>query len=201
MNLAIVPAAGRSSRLGRPKALLPFRGSTLIDRIASTLVAGGIDQLVVVAAPGESRLAEHCAHSDLTVAVNRSVADGMLSSIQCGLLTLSHQLAAAATLTICPVDFPALRISTVAALLAGLHESAAPIALPRHQGRRGHPIVLSASLAGRIETLDPRLGLRQLLDLHPHREVDVDDPGVHRDLDTWRDYLELELLGPETQPS
>jgi len=70
----------------------------------------------------------------------------------------------------------------------------AALAVAVHGGRRGHPLAISPPLAAEISDLDPEVGLRQLLERHPERvlEVPVDDPGCLRDLDTPEDYLELQ---------
>lgn len=191
MNLALVPAAGRSSRLGRPKALLPIAGRPLIDRLLGTLRQGGIDESIVVVAPGEDRLLAHCRARGVAVAVNTQVRQGMLSSVLCGLNRAGDRLAGARSLTICPVDFPWLEAETVAALLAALADSPYPIVVPRYGDRQGHPLVLAPAVSRDIERLDLGIGLRGLLALHPVETVDVDDPGVLRDLDTWRDHDRL----------
>ena len=189
MNFAVVPAAGRSTRLGRPKALLPFGNSCVLDAVLTTLESSGIERLVVVVAPGEDRLIAHCEAGGYPIAVNERVAEGMLASYQCGLESLDDHLAPTDALTLCPMDFPTLRVATVEALLACLHTSTEGIVVPRFEGRRGHPLVLSAALVSDIERHDLDEGLRGLLGLHPYRQLEVDDPGVHRDLDTWMDYL------------
>ena len=191
MNYAVVPAAGRSSRLGRDKALLPFGESRVLDMLVGNLRAGGVDRLVVVAAPGDRRLVEHCARKSLDTVVNDRVSDGMLSSVRLGLGALPNDLTAADTVMVCPVDFPALRQDTVSRLLSGLAGSSRQLAVPVFRGRRGHPLVFRADLVAEVHALDPAVGLRALLDSRPYLEVETEDPGVRRDLDTWLDYAAL----------
>lgn len=199
MSFAVVPAAGRASRLGRSKALLPLglplglplEESRLVDVLLDRLARGGVDRVVVVAAAGDRPLAEHCARHRLRLAVNERPERGMLSSIEAGLESLAAEASPTDTVLICPVDFPAIAPATVAALLAALSGTAAELAVPTCGGRRGHPLALRASLIGTLRSLDPAIGLRQLLALRPYLEVAVDDQAIHRDLDTWRDYAEL----------
>lgn len=191
MNYGIVPAAGRSSRLGRNKALLPLGNSLVLDRLVGALRRGGTDRLVVVAAEGDEELQKHCASRGLPAAVNRRPELGMLSSIHCGLRDLESDLAAADTLLICPVDYPAIEGRTVRRLIAGISTGDRPLAVPIRQGRRGHPLALRASLAAALGALDLDRGLRQLLELYPSNAVEVRDPGIHQDLDTWVDYETL----------
>lgn len=191
MNYGIVPAAGRSSRLGRNKALLPLGDSVVLDRLVATLRRGGTDRIVVVAAEGDAALQRHCADRDMPVAVNRSPELGMLSSILCGLRHIESDLAAAQTLVICPVDYPAIESRTVRQLIAGISTGDRPLAVPVRRGRRGHPLALRSSLASALGALDLDRGLRQLLKIYPSQAVEVRDRGIHQDLDTWTDYEAL----------
>jgi len=191
VNFAIVPAAGRSSRLGRDKALLALDGAVVVDRLAATLARAGIDRIVVVAAAGDRALPAHCARRGLAIACNPRPERGMLSSVLCGLAAVAG-LAASDVLVVCPVDYPAIRAATVRRLLDGLAAGGElRVAVPVHEGRRGHPLALRGALAPELRALDPERGLRHLLDRHPPLAVEVADPGIHRDLDTWLDYAAL----------
>ncbi len=190
MRLAIIPAAGRSSRLGRSKALVSFRGSVVLEVIAGLLRRGGAERLVAVAAAGDETLVDRCGKWGLDVAVNHHPQTGMLGSIQIG---IRHATPRDSDLVIiCPVDFPAVHSATIRALYAAVDERAAPTtAVPVCDERRGHPLALSGALVPEIQTLDPKVGLRELLDRHPPIEVPVDDRGIHSDLDDWTDYARL----------
>lgn len=209
MATAIVPAAGRSRRMGRPKLLLPFQGGTLLGATLAALAEGGGRRLAVVLRSDDPELAiwlrdEAAAEIAnrigsgpgkrplLVPAVNPDPARGMLSSIVVGLAALTAPEMGAPVL-VCPADLPALAPETVAAVLAGLERSGAALAVPVHEGRRGHPLAIASRLRPEIPGLDLRVGLRQLLERHPDEvlEVPVDDPGCVRDVDTPDDYREL----------
>ena len=200
--VAVVPAAGRSRRMGRPKLLLPYGGSTVVGSLVSALVAGGVGEVVLVVASDRGLLARWGRAEGLTVAVNPDPTRGMLSSVRAGIAALGGAAALAARrapLLIAPGDLPALRPATVATLLRRSAAAGAPLAVPVHQGRRGHPLVISPRLVAEIEALDPAVGLRQLLDRHPDDllGVEVDDPGVVYDVDTPEDFREVrELSSP-----
>lgn len=196
MNYAVVPAAGRASRLGRGKALLPFGASVVLDTLVATLERGGVDRILVVGARGDDALFGHCAARGLQSLVNDRPERGMLSSIQGGLRLLAASLGDSDALVVCPVDFPALRPETVETLLAAAARSPHGMAVPRFRGRRGHPLVLSGRLAGAVHDLDPSVGLRALLATRPYEPVDVTDAGTRRDLDTWLDYQQLAPAPP-----
>ena len=216
MASAVVPAAGRSRRMGRPKLLLPFSRGTVLGSTLAALAGGGAGRIAVVtrpddedlatwlagAAPGE--IARRCgsergAGPALVPAVNPDPARGMLSSILAGLDALAARpgrepgKAELDPLLVCPGDLPAVSAETVHRVLTAASSRPDALAVPIHRGKRGHPLAVGAALVPEIGELDPAVGLRQLLERHPGAvlEVPVDDPGSVRDLDTPEDYREL----------
>lgn len=192
---AVVPAAGASRRMGRPKLLLPFGDGTVVGGVVAALRAGGVGEVALVVAPGDDVLAAWGRARSLTVAVNPRPEDGMLSTIRAGVAALGGGAALAAAgrpLLVTPADLPALSGATVRAVLAAL-AAGAPLAVPLHRGRRGHPLGIAAGLLPEIDRLDPDVGLRQLLDRHAAllRELPIDDPGALEDVDTPEDYARL----------
>lgn len=196
MTLAIVPAAGASRRMGRPKLLLPYGTSTIVGSLASALRAGGASPVVVVAADGDMELQEWARAFGALVAINPDPDRGMLSSIREGLAALggTERLAQRGEVVlVAPADLPALRPGTVAELLWRRAAAGAPLAVPAFQGKRGHPLAIAPGLLPEIDTLDPAIGLKQLLERHAAvvLEVPVNDPGAVRDVDTPEDYQGL----------
>ncbi|HXO27721.1 MAG TPA: nucleotidyltransferase family protein [Thermoanaerobaculia bacterium] len=203
---AIVPAAGASRRMGRPKLLLPYGEGTVLGALVGALRVAGVSPIVVVAAAGDAEVRAWCAAAitaaattdaaGLAVALNAAPERGMLSSILAGLAALGGpgRLAGGrATLLVCPADLPALCPDTVVELLRRREAAGVGLAVPVYRGRRGHPLAVAPALVPEIESLDPGRGLRQLLDLHPGDllSVEVDDPGCVADLDTPEDYDRL----------
>jgi len=204
---AVVPAAGASRRMGRPKLLLPWgsRGGTVVGAVVEALAAGGAGRVALVVGPPADEVAVELAawgrRNGLTVAGNPNPERGMLSSILCGVAALggADDLQRRNTaLLITPADLPALAPSTVAAVAAAVR-TGARLAVPLHRGRRGHPLGIASSLLPEIARLELSAGLRQLVDRHVDAvvEVPVDDPGAVRDVDTPEDYRRL---GAEAEP-
>lgn len=196
MTLAIVPAAGASRRIGRPKLLLPYGTSTIMASLASALRAGGASPVVIVTAPDDTELQEHARAFGAVVAVNPDPERGMLSTIQEGLAALggADRLAQRGEVVlVAPADLPAVRPGTVAELLWRRTAAGAPLAVPAYHGQRGHPLAIAPDLLPEIATLDLSIGLKQLLERHAASvlEVPVDDPGAVRDVDTPEDYQGL----------
>ena len=201
MNYAIIPAAGRSSRLGRSKALLPLGEAPVIDVLTGRLRRGGIDSTTVIVAAGDDRLLEHCAAICTQVVVNHQPESGMLCSIQLGHQAFASTLGDEDIVLVCPVDYPAVSSETIHRILSGLAQAKAEAVVPSSSGRRGHPLALSAPTSATVHELNPTIGLRQLLRRVTALEIEVDDAGIHRDLDTCADYIELVTLLRGGNPS
>lgn len=196
MTLAVVPAAGVSRRMGRPKLLLPFGTGTIMGSLVAALRAGGASPVLLVTAPGDEELRARALEAGCRVAVNPDPERGMLSSIREGIAALggAHALAQGGeVLLVAPADLPALRPATVAELLWRRAAAEAPLAVPTYQGKRGHPLAIASALLPEIETLDLGVGLKELLERHAAAvlEVPVEDPGAVRDVDTPEDYVDL----------
>ena len=192
--VAVVPAAGASRRMGRPKLTLPWREGSVLEATLAALLAGGAERAVVVAGPG-AILAGWQPPAGVTLASNPSPERGMLSSVRAGLAALAEAGPAPRMLLVCPGDLPALRAETVRELLAAQRRHGG-IVVPVHGGRRGHPLVVPERWLPAIGELDEAVGLRQLLrvavdDLLQHP---VDDPGTVLDVDTPEAYESLRDL-------
>jgi molybdenum cofactor cytidylyltransferase len=211
MTLAILPSAGFSRRMGRPKLLLPWGDTTVIGAVVAAFRGAGIAAPLLVLGPASAasaassssldseaeQLRAWAAAAGLPTAVNLDPERGMLSSIRAGIETLGGGAELARRgeiLLVSPADLPALTSATIVELLRRMRSAPfPPLALPRHGGRRGHPLAIAPHLIPEIEGLDPAIGLRQLRDRHAAAlaEVDLDDPGCIADLDTPGDYTRL----------
>jgi len=198
--LAILPAAGRSRRMGRPKLLLPFGEDTIVGTVVTTLERAAIAPIVLVLRPENEALHRWANERSLLAVDNPEPERGMLSSIVEGIRALggARRLAASlsrhrASLLIMPADFPALRTRTVRSLLDRQAASGSGLVLPTWHGRRGHPLLVHPRLVPAIETLDPAVGLHQLLERYPLEleALATEDAGVLHDVDTAEDYSRL----------
>jgi molybdenum cofactor cytidylyltransferase len=190
VTVAVLPGAGASRRMGRPKLLLPYRDGTLVGAVVEALRGGGVATIVLVTSPGDEDLRAWAREAGVLTAVNPDPQRGMLSSIREGIAALGRT---DEILLVSPADLPALRSETVAALVQRMEETGAPLAVPVYQGKRGHPLAIAPALIPEIETLDADVGLRQLRDRHEDRllEMEVEDPGVVEDVDTPEDYEKI----------
>jgi molybdenum cofactor cytidylyltransferase len=193
MIAAIVPAAGRSERMGRPKLILPIGSTTVIARVVTALREGGADPVVVVATPsdlpGATILANEARAAGAVVVVPAEHPIDMRASIELGLDNLSRPAAPGQVLVL-PADSPSVTAALVSRVIARAAEVPDSIVIPVHEGRRGHPIALPWRLAARLRHLPLGVGLNALIALHAAEVVElaVNDPGAVEDLDTPEDY-------------
>jgi CTP:molybdopterin cytidylyltransferase MocA len=184
---AVVLAAGGSTRMGEPKALLTTpEGRGYAEAIADRARAGGCGEVVLVLGPphGDAvREAIAAVRPPPTTAWNALPERGMLSSVQAGLAKLSPAVEAA---LIWPVDIPFVAVETVRALVA--HDGT--IVVPVHNDRGGHPLRLGRVHFAEVMGLDPARGLKALFEAHTAAvtRLPVDDRAVLVDVDTPDDY-------------
>ena len=186
MTAAVILAAGAGQRLGGvAKALLPYRGQSYLAAIAATARAVGlVDAVVVVGAPFGADVAAHARQLGLRVRVNPDPARGMASSVALGFAAIANGPAAAAWLW--PVDHPAVAEATLRQLVAALAAGdGAEVAQPRYRDAGGHPPLIARALWPRLAACAGAPGgARDVLHAARRLAVDVDDPGVVRDVDT-----------------
>jgi CTP:molybdopterin cytidylyltransferase MocA len=181
---AIILAAGESRRMGRAKALLPYRGGTFLSVLARTL--GEFCSPVVGVFGFEAERMIPLAPDSLVAVENPDYRLGMLTSLQAGLRAF-RSLPERVLFTL--VDHPAICGETVRKLL----EAENAIVIPRHGGKRGHPVILSRAIALEAMAEPASSKLNAIVDRHCAEisYIDVNDPGVCDDIDEPRLYEEL----------
>jgi CTP:molybdopterin cytidylyltransferase MocA len=194
MSLAgVVLAAGRSERMGTPKALLDFRGEPFVIRILEALEALDVKPRVVVLGPDAPRIRPALAARECLIVENPDVAGGPISSLRAALAVLEPLRPAA--LLAWPVDLPQVRVATIERLVEAYRRSGAHAVVPSFAERRGHPVIWDRSLFAALETSSAatRHGARAVLYEHAAElvTVAVDDPAVIDDLNTPEDYERL----------
>ena len=185
----IVLAAGRSSRMGEPKALLEVGGGTFLERAIDILVEGGCSAVTVVLGPGEtSRRAGEIARRSGAQPVENPRADAeQIDSLRIGLESLPEDAEAAVVL---PVDHPLAEARTVRELVRGFRASGQPIVRPVYDEKPGHPVLFARGIWNELAEPDLAEGAREVVHRHAGEILDVaiGDRGVAVDIDTPEDY-------------
>ncbi|MCK4721854.1 MAG: nucleotidyltransferase family protein, partial [Dehalococcoidia bacterium] len=162
-------------------------GSNIIGIIIQKLKNLGVGSIIVVSGHNHHLLQAALKGYPVHLLLNKEYERGMLSSIQCGLSAVRED---AGGVLIFLVDQPFIGAGTLEKIAAAFAEGRAGIVLPRYQGRRGHPVIISRQYFDEVFELDESIGLRQLMQQHEDDvyEVDVASSDILRDLDTWEDY-------------
>jgi molybdenum cofactor cytidylyltransferase len=198
MVVGIILAAGASSRMGRPKALLPIGGDTFVTRVCRTLLDGGVDDLVVVAGAEHEAVAAAVATAGLPARIveNTRRDEGQLSSVLAGLAVADRPGVDAVLVHL--VDAPLVRPETVGAVLEAFLRTHAPIVRPEVGGRHGHPVLFARRVFDDLRRADPAVGARAVVRTYAADicNVQIDDDGAWQDFDTPEDLLRLKENRP-----
>src|SRR5262245_12656363 len=191
----VILAAGDSTRMGFPKALLLTRhGRTFVAAIAQTFAAAGIADIVVVTGRDHDRITEALADERLSVSPrivrNPDPSRGQLSSLLIGIDAVPADTSAA---VVTLVDVPLLTAETVRLVISEWHRTHAPIVRPAIGERHGHPVVFDRRLFSELRQAPLDVGAKTVVRAHASEivNVPVTDAGCLVDVDTPGDYEAL----------
>jgi molybdenum cofactor cytidylyltransferase len=185
MVVAVVLSAGESSRMGRSKALLPIDGETFIERIVTALKQTEVGKIIVVIGHNAEEMKEEIDHLPVEILVNHQYKLGQLSSLHVAIHHLiSDQSCDGILLHL--VDHPYIDGTLVDVMIRQFYESKNLIVVPRYQGKRGHPVLLSRKLFTELLQAPIEQGAKAVVNAHTADtlEIDADDEGVTIDIDT-----------------
>jgi molybdenum cofactor cytidylyltransferase len=187
----VILGAGASSRMGRPKLLLPWEGTTVIGHLLRQWHQVGAAQIAVVCADVNIALAgelERLGFPPASRIRNPQPERGMFSSIQCAAAWSSWRPDVthwAITLG----DQPQVRLETLQRLIKFATEHPGSICQPSHHGRGKHPVVMPLDAFLRVKG-SQAANLKEFLSASGYlvARCEVNDPGLDIDLDEPADY-------------
>jgi len=191
---AVVLAAGKSTRMGRTKALLPLGDAdTFLTRIVSAFRTAGVEDVVVVLGHDAEAIASALADRKVTarIVINSDYERGQFSSLLAGLQVVDRPGVAGMLLTL--VDVPLVSPETIGAVVARHRATAAPIVRPVSGTRHGHPVLIDRRLFDAVRQADPGQGAKPVIRAHASAvgDVEVNDEGAFIDVDTPEEYAAL----------
>jgi len=198
----IILAAGISARMGRPKLLLPWQGTTVIAHLIHQWQAVTAAQITVVCRSGDDTLLaelDHRSFSPQNRIINPHAERGMFSSIQCAAEWDGWQPGLTAW-AIALGDQPHLEPETIRTLLAAHAQNPLAICQPIRGGHAGHPILLPSRAFAELKNTSAET-LNVFLKQNSGCTVQclVTDPGLSLDLDTPEDYNRLKAKHPPNE--
>ena len=180
--------------MGRPKQLLPFSGSSLLDTVLAEALQSNLDLVDLVlghrAREIRKALTTDLKHPKLKITFNDQHSDGISTSIQSG---LSEVEAVCDHIMIILADMPRLTSGLINLLLQKYLESPLSLGALRIKGRRSHPVIIGRRFYPELRQLGGDLGARDLFLKYPDQVLLVESGGTYddRDVDTMEDYLDL----------
>jgi molybdenum cofactor cytidylyltransferase len=192
----MIPAAGQSSRMGRPKLLLPLGGQSVLERVIASCHAGGVEEIVVVVAPGGAELARQAEAARAHVVMLTAETLDMRATVEHGLAWLENHVrpGPADGWLLSPADHPALDGTVICRLTEA--RAASPqhsVFLPTFQGQRGHPALIGWAHLEGVRRLPAGQGLNTYLRAQAAHTllVPVESASILCDLNTPEEYARL----------
>lgn len=187
MVSAILLSAGRSSRMGRSKPLLPLGDKPVVRHCLETLLQGGLDEVILVVGLCGEAVVEAVIDLPVTIVRNAEPESEMADSVRCGLRAVSDTSDA---VMVALVDHPLVKPATLRTLCEHYAQTSADIVLPTYRGRCGHPTLFSRNVLEEIRLLST---LHEIVrrDRERVKTVPVQDRGVLIDMDTLKDYQKV----------
>jgi molybdenum cofactor cytidylyltransferase len=196
MIVAVILAAGESSRMGRPKALLPIDGETFIERIVGVLRKTKIGRVFVILGHNAAELSRRIEHLPIEILINPNYKLGQLSSLQVAVRRI-EQDADCDGMLVHLVDHPYIDARLVDTMIDRFYESNKFIVVPRHGSKRGHPVIFSRRLYGELLKAPMDQGAKVVVNAHQADtlEIDTEDIGITIDIDTpelYRQHVKVD---------
>jgi molybdenum cofactor cytidylyltransferase len=192
MIVAVILSAGESSRMGRPKALLPIDGVRFIERIVTTLKATRVGRIVVVLGHNITELRQKISDLPVDLVINPDYQRGQLTSLVAAIRNIETGKDAERVdgILVHLVDHPYINADLVNLMIDRFYETKKLIVVPRYQNRRGHPVIFSRALFAELLAAPLDRGAKAVV--HAHRdetlEIDTNDEGAIIDIDTPEEY-------------
>jgi molybdenum cofactor cytidylyltransferase len=185
----VILAAGDSTRMGYPKAVLPLADGTFVSRIIETVAAVGLPEPVVVLGRHADLIAPRLPAGTRTL-INPAPERGQISSMQ---LAIAAQDERYTGCLFWPVDQPAIPPSIIQALVGHFRRTGALIAMPMCGGKRGHPVIFHRLLFRQILDTPVTAGAKRVVAEHLNETalLECDVRATVEDIDTPEEYRSL----------
>ena len=163
MLAAVILSGGASSRMGSPKALLPYQGRPFLEHLLEVTMQAKIGVRRVVLGAHAEPIAKQVPLTADEIVINEDWEKGQLSSIQAALRSLPPGTDG---IVLCLIDHPLISSTLVHDLIETFYTSKKPIVLPVCEGQRGHPVIFSSQLYDELLKAPLETGARAVVWAH-----------------------------------
>ena len=191
MPAIIILAAGASTRLGKPKQLLPFQGKTLLQRTIDTALATDVEAVILILGAHAEKMLAETDTAGVEVCVNGSWREGMASSVRLGISTLQQSYPTMDSAIILLCDQPFVTADLIRQLMQAQQQSGKKIVASHYKNTAGVPVLFMRSLFPELMKLQGQEGAKKLLEIFQKEVVTVPFPEGKIDIDTAADYEQL----------
>ena len=185
MIVAVILSAGESSRMGRPKALLPIGGQKFIERIVGVLAQSRAGRMIVVLGHHADEMRRQIEHLPIDIVVNPDYKSGQLSSLQSAIRHIQNDDRCDGML-VHLVDHPFIDAVLVDAMIERFYQTKKLIVVPRHKEKRGHPVIFSRDLFEELLSAPADQGAKAVVNAHRKETLEIEwqDEGITLDINT-----------------
>ncbi len=187
---AVVLAAGRSTRMQANKLLADLNGKPLLATTIEQIQASGVDEIVVVTGHDAEAVAAALSHTKAMIIHNPHYANGLSTSVRCGIAAVKNFDAA----FICLGDMPLIRAADMQRMMLKFNvEQGRMVIAPTYRGQLGNPVLWGSQHFTALMSLEGDRGARQLLEASRDQitEIAVDHDGILLDGDTPEALAEI----------
>jgi len=190
MVSAILLAAGKAKRMGKPKLLMPFGDGTVLGQTLDILLSSRVDEVIVVLGAEAEEMRKVVADKVVKVVINLDYRRGMSTSLIAGLKQVDSR---AQQVMVALADQPLIGKETYNRLIEESLRADKTIIVPSYQGKRGNPVIFSVRYREELLRLGGDVGGRDILKKYPDEilEVAVDSESVNTSINTLADYNSL----------
>jgi len=185
MNLsALILAAGKGSRFGKPKLMIEFKGKSFLSIIADNLLKAGIENIFCVVSSNTINPAKENVPV-IKYIVNPEPENGMISSVRLGLKKIGD----CDGIMIFPVDHPFVKVDTLKIIIDAFNKNSRCLVKPLFNNTSGHPVIIPQELSKQIINSDIERTLDVIIreSLIEKYTVNTNDSGVIRNINTRED--------------
>ncbi len=184
---AVVLAAGKSTRMGQQKLLMPYKNSSIIKRVVEALSNSLVNQITVVTGSDKKAIEKELVACDILFTHNEKYENGMLSSVQKGVETVNQNCDG---IMILLGDQPMVSKSVIDRLISVFQKTKSGLIVPAYKGKRGHPVLIDSKYREQINSINPEIGLRELFlnNENDILEVEINTNDILKDIDTPEEY-------------
>jgi len=188
----VILAAGSSSRLGQPKQLLEFQGTSLIQRITQIAVSAVEKPVVVILGANCSLIHSQLTHLPVHIVYNPDWSQGMTSSIRKGLMALLYFSPDTEAVIFAVCDQPYISTDLFLEMIFVGSKTPKPIVACSYNNILGTPVLFKKEFFNVLLALKDNEGARKIIQSYPESVEAVPFPLGIIDVDTMQDYVALQ---------